>query len=98
MYSYKETSEFPEHGDFDVLYALKGMLPETLRLESDSSKFWNYLKSLHIKFNNQISNASRSSSPIRDRQASIIPARSSSSPKSDLPVMIFSYRDRQVYN
>jgi hypothetical protein len=97
MYSYKEVSEFPEHGDFDILYALKGMLPETLHLASAGSKFWEYLRTLPIKSNDQAFNVSRSSSPSRDRQINIAQPRPVSHTKPDMPLVLFSYREHQVY-
>jgi hypothetical protein len=85
--------EFPEHGDFDVLYALKGMLPEALQLGSDSVKFWNYIKTLPIKTERQATALSRSSSPSKDRASRVF-----SVPKPDRsPMVLFSYREQQVY-
>lgn len=98
--SYKEVSEFPEHGDFDVLYALKGMLPEKLHFASDSNKLWNYLQTLSNRLTHQFNSLSRSSSPNRERQTSIMnnsmSGRNASALKAESPLVIFSYRNPQV--
>ena len=94
--SYREISEFPEQGDFDVLYALRGLLPEKLHIASDSSKLWNHLKNLFVKLSQPTINVNRSNSPSRERQASLFAKGSIPTTKTDSPAMIFSYRDPQV--
>jgi hypothetical protein len=61
-YSYKDLSEFPEQGDFDTFYALKGWIPERLPVNgNENSTLWNVLKVLNYK--NYNSNIGKTSAP-----------------------------------
>lgn len=76
------------------------MLPEKLHFASDSNKMWNYLKTLSNRLTHQFSSVSRSSSPNRERQTSLLGSnsgRNASSLKVDSPLLIFSYRNQQVF-
>jgi hypothetical protein len=73
------------------------MLPETLHLASAGSKFWDFLRTLPIKSNDQVNNISRTNSPSRDRQMNIAQPRPVSHTKPEIPLVLFSYREHQVY-
>lgn len=98
-YSYKDLSEFPEQGDFDTFYALRGWIPERLPVNgNENSALWNVLKGLNCKIYNF--NAAKANAPAS--RASLLatnPAlsmRASSFTPTDPYVVIFGFREALV--
>ena len=95
--SYKELLEFPEQGDFDVFYALKGWIPEKLPvIDNGSYPLWDLFKSFNLK--SYSGTTSRlNSAPMTQRGGSnTTPVASNNvnlSQKTDPYVIIQAFRD-----